>query len=886
MTFVSLNHPYVNSVSYLDDGRQLADLFAKYHLKFVSQSQFSAVANERKEILLQELYSSVVSTISFHANQDMTSSSGRMCYQFSSCLDELLTQGGDDRLTVSWDGLADRTNRYFCSTTPRDDVIRRGSCTCTTMNLKDYFIAEEERLFALSALLLGTEELWIDQANEAIRDRLDRLFGFSEAIAKPDIVFFPSGTDSEYLPLCIARAMQRSLSLVSKKIVNIITASGEVGSGTAMAAAGKCFSSRLPSGRDIALASPLVGLEDVTVETIHFRARDSFSGNHSLNDELLVKTVKSIMQEDSSSMCILHLVAGSKTGLLQPSVQVVWDLKRDFPGRLLVVIDACQFRVPPKNLAAFSDEGCIVLITGSKFYCAPPFCGAVVVPRQYSILLGEGDAIAGLRSFISTYDIPNTMEPFRRGFRADQWCNLGLTLRWMVALHNMEALEASVDYQNFPKLWVESVEEIVLKHSPYIQLYKNEPNTSSSFPEMIGGVNSIVSLAVFVNAGTDLSMRPVTLSEAKTLHRMMQGGDATIVHLGQPVQVATESESESSSCVTCVLRIALGVDMITDALSPTSPIGVHRKITALNEQDRCVIAKLAHLARNWSQEKCPLFFDVVSRNLLQDKLKAINRELEIDSYPLSGCKTVSLSAQRVREVLQAQTSSASISSCPVLILYDLDCLTAAFESVISSFGHGHTSQSFLHCYAIKSCPLSYVLHMAVQSGLGLEAASYVEMVQALRCGCPANKVVFDSPCKTREEIDFAIRQGITVNANSFGEVEKIKKVYASIEADQASISFSSSRLGSVGIRINPLVGEGRIAALSTATATSKFGIPLMSSTRDKILSLFVANSFLTGLMCHVGSQGMAIDLLSQVLGHDACPLTPLSMSAAFKFAQI
>lgn len=58
----------------------------------------------------------------------------------------------------------------------------------------------------------------------------------------------------------------------------------------------------------------------------------------------------------------------------------------------------------------------------------------------------------------------------------------------------------------------------------------------------------------------------------------------------------------------------------------------------------------------------------------------------------------------------------------------------------------------------------------------------------------------------------------------------------------------------IGLRINPLVGAGSIAALSTATASSKFGVPLHDASRDAILSAYLDNEFLTSVMCHVGSQ--------------------------------
>lgn len=153
---------------------------------------------------------------------------------------------------------------------------------------------------------------------------------------------------------------------------------------------------------------------------------------------------------------------------------------------------------------------------------------------------------------------------------------------------------------------------------------------------------------------------------------------------------------------------------------------------------------------------------------------------------------------------------------------------------------------------MKSCPLPYIIHKAVQAGLGIETASLAELRQALRCGSPANRVVFDSPCKTVEELAEALRMGVHVNVNSLGELKKIAQVIAQF----------GPQPGSVGLRINPLVGVGKIAALSTSTSSSKFGIKYSradSSQHSAILTLFRDHPFLTGIMCHVGSQGMSID---------------------------
>ena len=62
------------------------------------------------------------------------------------------------------------------------------------------------------------------------------------------------------------------------------------------------------------------------------------------------------------------------------------------------------------------------------------------------------------------------------------------------------------------------------------------------------------------------------------------------------------------------------------------------------------------------------------------------------------------------------------------------------------------------------------------------------------------------------------------------------------------------KLGTTGLRINPLVGSGEVEMLSTATATSKFGIPLNNHTKANIIELVLKFPYINALMCHVGSQ--------------------------------
>lgn len=120
-----------------------------------------------------------------------------------------------------------------------------------------------------------------------------------------------------------------------------------------------------------------------------FTPRDEATGELRSTVDLeaaLTETITVSLSENPLLVCLLHLVCGSKTGVVAPSLEFAINLKttlkqHDQDGRLLVVVDCCQLRCHPEYVcrAVTSDFMCIV--TGSKYYCGPPFSGAVILPR-------------------------------------------------------------------------------------------------------------------------------------------------------------------------------------------------------------------------------------------------------------------------------------------------------------------------------------------------------------------------------------------------------------------------------------------------------------------------------------------------------------------------
>ena len=69
-----------------------------------------------------------------------------------------------------------------------------------------------------------------------------------------------------------------------------------------------------------------------------------------------------------------------------------------------------------------------------------------------------------------------------------------------------------------------------------------------------------------------------------------------------------------------------------------------------------------------------------------------------------------------------------------------------------------------------------------------------------------------------------------------------------------------SPTSTIGLRVNPVVGGGTISIFNTATKLSKFGLPLMDETRQRLIDLYKKYDWLNGIHFHVGSQGNPMEL--------------------------
>lgn len=158
-----------------------------------------------------------------------------------------------------------------------------------------------------------------------------------------------------------------------------------------------------------------------------------------------------------------------------------------------------------------------------------------------------------------------------------------------------------------------------------------------------------------------------------------------------------------------------------------------------------------------------------------------------------------------------------------------------------------------HTFAAKACGLVPVLRLLADAGMGCEVASPGELEQATAAGFPYDRLVFDSPAKTVEELETALAHGIAFNLDNFQELARVDRLLAGREP-----------AGPIGLRVNPQVGAGAIGAMSTATATSKFGVALRDpGAVDAVIDAFARRPWLNRLHAHVGSQGCPLPLIAQ-----------------------
>lgn len=429
-------------------------------------------------------------------------------------IEKWLTSGCDERIFLNSDT---RRNKYHLNPMQFKGLFMRGSCTCGTLTDDGYQVALRfEREYRENE-----DQNWIKTQCR----RIESLFNQDQ---RDDFhtYFAPSGSDLMYWPLII-----QSLRHPHKHITQIVSCPEELGSGSVLAAQGKFYANYNQFGHRVSNGQIIA--PSLNPEVIFLSARDS--------DGYIMKrkeAIRRIIGERKGQPLICNLVFGSKSGI-KDDLNIIDEFEND----VMWVVDLCQMRVYPEIIHELISKNVLLMITGSKFYQAPPFCGAMLVPKVWTESVCEAEAghLESYGQIFSASDAPPDLVNVRKLWPSTP--NLGLRLRWEIALDEMEA------YLSIP---VEITEKYIQEWSVYVTRKLEEYDVFKLMPDTQKTNDSIISFSV-TKGNNELSFEDLKkLFDYLVLndHHIFKGYDR--VFIGQPVRYADRS----------FIRLALGSNSV------------------------------------------------------------------------------------------------------------------------------------------------------------------------------------------------------------------------------------------------------------------------------------------------------------------------------------
>ncbi len=150
----------------------------------------------------------------------------------------------------------------------------------------------------------------------------------------------------------------------------------------------------------------------------------------------------------------------------------------------------------------------------------------------------------------------------------------------------------------------------------------------------------------------------------------------------------------------------------------------------------------------------------------------------------------------------------------------------------------------LVCYAMKANSNLAILDLLAREGAGFDIVSGGELFRVLQAGGRADRCTFAGVGKTREEIAYAIREGVyCFNVESEAELARINEIAGSL-----------GKTAPVAIRVNPDVDAKTHKFISTGKSKNKFGIGLDRAPEVFAHAATLPHLKIRGVQTHIGSQ--------------------------------
>lgn len=153
-------------------------------------------------------------------------------------------------------------------------------------------------------------------------------------------------------------------------------------------------------------------------------------------------------------------------------------------------------------------------------------------------------------------------------------------------------------------------------------------------------------------------------------------------------------------------------------------------------------------------------------------------------------------------------------------------------------------QDAVICFAVKANSNQSVLATLARLGAGMDVVSEGELRRARAAGAAADRIIFAGVGKSREEMAYALSEGIfSFNVESEPELKALSEVASSLGVTAR-----------VAIRVNPDVDAKTHAKISTGKSENKFGVPYLGAVGLYAEARLLPGIAVSGIHMHIGSQ--------------------------------
>jgi hypothetical protein len=476
-------------------------------------------------------------------------------------LARLMTEGGDARIVLNPEN---QLNRYSSAPYPRD-VLALASSTANDLSADAAAFLEAKFGAGAAGLSDGAAyAAFLDESRYAIR-RAYRLGG------EADICFAPSGTDLEYVALFAVAGKGAS------GISNLLLGSDEVGSGCIHSAAGRYFANETALGVAVAPAQAVEGMAHI--ELGDFPVRNALGTAHDSEGIAAAMEPKVADAIAKGLHPLVHIVHGSKTGLVLPHLDEIDALIAKFGDAVSFVVDACQARITTRAIHDYLARGIIVFLTGSKFMGGPPFSGFALLPA--GMAAKAASLPAGAAQVFRKAEIP---AGWAGRDALDDSGNAGLALRLAASLFEL---------QRFQALSIAEVTRLVGAFSAATdglaarlnvrKVGAAAPSEAAETADHPIEMQTLVTLDLCHDAEGQ-QLRTLDFDGATMIHKALIGQG---VRLGQPVKCVKLSDGRWGA----TLRVGVSMPQLV-RLSALDDAAVAREFRALMAQIEAPLGKL------------------------------------------------------------------------------------------------------------------------------------------------------------------------------------------------------------------------------------------------------------------------------------------------------